>query len=229
MSKEITRMAEVEALSFHERIINTAVLRITAKDRTREFAIAILVFGAGLMLLYRPFSQLEVGDSALYDYIGQSILRGQVPYRDVIDIKTPGSMYSAALAMALGKSVGLRDLIAVRLYQVLLVGLLSAVTFVVANAYLRSQLAAVIAALFPLTSHKFAEWMVVGTQPKLPMILFGMLSIFFIDRQRPFWAGVCSVLSFLWWQPGLMFTGVAVLVFSKYLTSWRDGRALKVL
>ena len=38
-----------------------------------------------------------------------------------------------------------------------------------------------------------------------------------------------SMLSCLSWQPGLLFTGVAVLIFSRYLTTWRDWRALKVL
>src|SRR5258707_1477092 len=37
------------------------------------------------------------------------------------------------------------------------------------------------------------------------------------------------MLSCLSWQPGLAFTGVALLMFSRYLTSWRDLRELKVL
>src|SRR5215470_8183306 len=61
------------------------------------------------------------------------------------------------------------------------------------------------------------------------MMLFGMLSLLLIASDRPFWAGVCSMLSCLCWQPGLMFTGMAVLIFSRYLSSWRDGRTLKVL
>ena len=36
------------------------------------------------------------------------------------------------------------------------------------------------------------------------------------------------MLSCLCWQPGLLFTGTAVLIFSRYFTSWRDLRALKV-
>lgn len=37
------------------------------------------------------------------------------------------------------------------------------------------------------------------------------------------------MLSCLCWQPGLMFTGVALLIFSRYLTSWRDLALLKVI
>lgn len=228
MSKRIATVESSVKRGLRERV--DAVLRSLAEERrARALAIAVFVIGAGLMLLYRPFSQMEAGDSAGYDYIAQSILRGQLPYRDVVDIKTPGSMYVSAVAMAAGKLIGLRDVIAVRLFQALLVGLLSLVIFFTARVYLRNTIAALIASVFPVMSYKFAEWMVVGTQPKLPMILFGMLSLLLIAGDKPFWAGVCSMLAFLCWQPGLMFTGVAVLIFSKYFSSWRDLRALKVM
>ena len=50
------------------------------------------------MILYRQLSQPEGGDSAFWDYVSQCILRGQVPYRDVVEIKTPGSAYLSAIA-----------------------------------------------------------------------------------------------------------------------------------
>lgn len=228
MAQEVKKAETIAGPSVQARI-NSALDYLAREDRVRLLAIAAFVFGAGLMLLYRPFSQMEVGDSAGYDYIAQSILRGQLPYRDVVDMKGPASMYLSAFAMALGNLFGVRDIIAVRLFQAMLVGLLSSVTFLAARIYLRNSIAALIAFLIPLLSHRFAEWMVVGSQPKLPMILFGMMAMLFIATDRPFLAGVSSMLSCLCWQPGLMFAGVAVLIFSRYLTSWRDGRALKVI
>ncbi|MFY9555187.1 MAG: DolP-mannose mannosyltransferase [Blastocatellia bacterium] len=179
--------------------------------------------------MYRPFSQAEDGDSALYDYIAQCIVRGQTPYKDVIDIKAPVSFYLSALAMEAGQAVGMRDVLAARLLHIVLAGLLSAVVFLVAEVYLGSRPAAVIAVLVLLTFKHFAFWTVGGGQPKLPMILFGMLTLLSTGKNRPFMAGFCSMLSCLCWQPGLLFTGVAFLVFSRYLTAWRDLRALKVL
>jgi hypothetical protein len=184
------------------------------------FSLSVIVF-----FFYRPLSQAEVGDPAIYDYIAQTILRGGLPYRDVVDIKGPGAPYLSALAMAIGKLAGLRDLIAVRLLNVLLVGLLSAITFLVAKIYLRSHIAALIAFLVPLMRDQFAAFMNGGTQPKLPMILFGMASLLMIANNRPFWAGFCSMLACLCWQPGLMFTGVALLIFSRYLTIGSRSRA----
>jgi hypothetical protein len=204
-------------------------LRIARIGSVRSVAIAAFLVGVLVMLLHRPFNQGEGGDTAIYDYIAQSVLRGQMPYRDVVDIKWPGAAHLSALAMLAGKPLGIRDVIAVRLLHLCLVGLLSALIFLVTETYLRRRDAAVIAFLFPLMLPRFADWMVAGTEPKLPLMVFGMLSLLLLARDQPFWAGLFSMLACLCWQPGLMFTGVTVLIFSRYLTSWRDLRAIKAL
>ncbi|MFY9555192.1 MAG: DolP-mannose mannosyltransferase [Blastocatellia bacterium] len=198
-------------------------------DGTYALAITAFLLGVIVMLMYRPFSQLEGADDAIWDYISQSIVRGQVPYRDVIDNKAPGAAYLSALVMAAGKLAGLQDVIAVRLAYVLLAGLLCALTYLLAETYLESRLAAIIAFLVPLMSTDLAIMLISGTRPKLPMILFGLATLLLVSRNKPFWAGFCSMLSCICWQPGLLFTGTAVLIFSKYLTSWRDRRALNVM
>lgn len=187
------------------------------------------LFTLAVMVIYRQLSQPEGGDSAIWDYVAQCIIRGQIPYRDVVEIKTPGSAYLSASAMWIGTRLGVRDVMAVRLMQMGLVGLLSTTTYLVARHCLRSRIAALIAFMIPLMSAYFVGWMLEGTQPKLSMTLFGMLTILLIAKDKPFWAGVCSMLSCLCWQPGLLFTGTAVLIFSRYFTSWRDLRALKVM
>ncbi|MFY9555190.1 MAG: DolP-mannose mannosyltransferase [Blastocatellia bacterium] len=202
---------------------------ILQTGRTRAVCLAIFVVSVAVMLLWRLFIQLEAGDSAIWDYIAQSILRGQTPYRDVVEIKGPASAYLSAFAMWLGKSAGFRDVMAVRIMQILLGGVLCTVTFLIVEAYLRSRAAALIAGLFPLMSYHFVSWTEGGTQPKLTMILFGMVSLLMIAKDAPLLAGAFSMLSCLCWQPGLLFTGVAILTFSRYLTSWRDRRAIKVV
>jgi hypothetical protein len=199
------------------------------KQTKLALSVAAFVLAAGVMLSHRPWSQIEAGDEAIWDYMAQSIVRGQVPYRDVVEIKTPLSAYMGSLAIVAGKLVGLRDVMAIRTLHVLMIGLLSTITFLVGEIYLRSRLGALIGFLVPLASWHFAEWMAAGTEPKLPMTLFGMLSLLLIARDRPFWAGLCSMLSCLCWQPGLLFTGAILLVASNYLRSWRDGRVLKVV
>src|SRR5262249_43667682 len=75
----------------------------------------------------------------------------------------------------------------------------------------------------------FVRTLNMGVQPKTPMVLFGLLSLWAIIEDKPLLAGLCGMLSALSWQPGLMFAGVAGLAFSKYLTSWRDGKAVRVV
>src|SRR5690349_20739685 len=68
----------------------------------RLLLVAFLI-GAAVVLARRPWRQLETGDEAIWDYVAQSILRGQIPYRDVIEIKTPLSAYLSAAAIAAGR------------------------------------------------------------------------------------------------------------------------------
>src|SRR5262249_9967897 len=177
----------------------------------------------------RQIRRAEAGDSAIWDYVAQSILRGQVPYKDVVEIKLPLMAYMSAGAAAIGKWFGIRDLIAIRALDFLLVGALSAATCLVAKTYVGSKPVAVISVLIPFTSGRFIEWMASGTEPRLGMILFGMLTLLLIAKDRPFLAGLAAALSCMSWQPGLLFAGVAFVIFSRYLTRWRDGRALSVL
>lgn len=207
----------------------TTGIRVSRLGNKWIAATAAFLIASAVVLADRPFTHTETGDSSIFDYIAQSIVRGQVPYRDVIDPKGPGSMYVSAAAMALGRSAGMRDIIAVRWLHVVLMGLLAAITFLVAEEYFENRVAAVLAALIPFVTGAFSSQVIRGTQPKLPMALFGMVSLLLVAKRRPFWAGFFSMLSCLCWQPGLMFTGVAVLIFSKYLTSWRDRSALKTL
>jgi hypothetical protein len=202
-----------------------------ADRRLRRWAIpaAALFFTIGLSFIYRPLSQPERGDAAIYDYIAQTILRGGLPYRDVVDPKAPGAMYVSALAMWAGRQVRVDDVLAVRYVYILLAGILSVLIVLVAQQYFSSNLAAILAFLIPLLPSRYSLMMIDGTQPKLVMMVFAMLALLFIARDRPLWAGFCSMMSCLCWQPGLLFAGVAFLIFSRYLRSWRDLRALAVV
>ena len=191
----------------------------------------LLSFSAGflIMLAHLPFTQPERGDPAIWDYISQSILKGQVPIRDVVEIKTPLSAYISAVAMAIVKPFGIRDIYAVRILNILMVGLLSLITYMLGEEIGLSRIAGFIAVLLPLMPDRFAEWIISGTQPKLPMILFGMLTMLFLFREKWLCAGLFSTLSFLCWQPGLLFTGVAFLAATRLLTLWKSRAWIKVI
>jgi len=104
----------------------------------QQLAAAVFAVGVIIASMYGPFTEREWGDDAIYDYIAQTILRGGLPYRDVVEIKAPGSIYLSALAMAIGRTVRVSDVASVRALHVLMIGLFSAVIFLVAVAYFNS-------------------------------------------------------------------------------------------
>jgi hypothetical protein len=110
-------------------------LRLSLLSPTPALATVAFFLAVTVMALYRPAGQLEDGDNAIWGYVSQSIVRGQVPYRDVIENKNPGAGYLSALVMAAGKLAGLQDVMAVRLFYVLLAGLLCTFTLLRQSAH----------------------------------------------------------------------------------------------
>jgi 4-amino-4-deoxy-L-arabinose transferase-like glycosyltransferase len=60
-------------------------------------AILLITFGLRMVFVHQPLER----DEGLYAYIGQEILRGAIPYRDMADLKPPGSFYLYAAIIAL--------------------------------------------------------------------------------------------------------------------------------
>jgi hypothetical protein len=171
----------------------------------------------------------ERRDTANWDYFSQVIARGGVPYRDVVNIKTPVSAYIGAAAILVGKPFGLRDIYAIRATYTLLAALTVALTFMVASHLFESIRLGILSAICLAGVQQFAILNTTGVQPKTPMILFGLVALLATMQDRPFTAGVFGMLSALSWQPGLLFVGVAGLGFSRYLTSWRDLKVARLL
>src|SRR5262249_45059222 len=119
--------------------------------------ILILIFAFTTLLILYNGSILvpERGDQAMWDYMAQAILRGQIPYRNVDNIKTPLSAYISWAGILVGKAVGLDQLIAIRYLGLVTAGLLLVLTFAVTKAYTGSRVAAIISALAPLTLERF--------------------------------------------------------------------------
>ncbi|HLG13509.1 MAG TPA: DolP-mannose mannosyltransferase [Blastocatellia bacterium] len=196
----------------------------------RRSILLITVVVSGLVYSQFGFWKMSTrGDRANWDYFAQVISRGGVAYRDVVNIKSPLSAYIGAGAIAATRPFGLRDAYAIRLAYLALAILTVCMTFVVASDYFGGVWTGVLAAAVMLGFNAFSTLNSGGVQPKTPMVLFGLISLWAVFRDRPFVAGVFGMLSCLSWQPGLLFVGAAGLAFSKYLTSWRDKKVLKLL
>ena len=94
--------------------LTAARLWCMASLKRREFYLLLLVLIMGFALrmafLHEPFER----DEGVYSTIGQQILRGDIPYRDAVEIKTPGILYLyAAMISLVGPSMeGIRILTA---------------------------------------------------------------------------------------------------------------------
>jgi len=175
------------------------------------------------------WKQPSGGDSANWDYMAQVIVRGGLPYRDAVNIKSPLSAYIGATAIVATRPFGLRDVFAIRIVFILLSALTVAFTFLVTREYFSDVRTALLAATIILTIEPFIGMNIRGVQPKTPMVLFGLVTLWAIAREHPYAAGAFAMLSTLSWQPGLLFLGVALLGFSRYFTRWRDLKLAKLL
>ena len=125
------------------------------------FALAAIVY-CQLHFWSRP----ERKDPANWDYFAQVISRGGVPYRDVVNIKTPLSAYIGAAAILVGKPFGLRDIHAIRITYVLLAALTVAFTFLIASQFFESLRVGMLAALILLGVEQFAILNMTGVPAK---------------------------------------------------------------
>jgi hypothetical protein len=196
--------------------------------RRRLFWIVVIA-GCAVYAQTQFWNQPSVGDRANWDYFAQVIARGGVPYRDVVNIKSPLSAYIGAVAILISKPLGINQVLAIRVTFISLAVLTLGLTFLVALDYFRSTRIALFTATVMLTFDVFARLSGGGIQPKTAMALFGLIALWATIKDRPFIAGISGMLSALSWQPGLLFVGTAGLAFSRYLTSWRDKRAAKML
>jgi hypothetical protein len=208
------------------RILDAAASRVTQ----RRAALAAVLIGAAIVFAqFDPLNQPIRGDRANWEYMAHVISRGGVPYRDIVNIKTPLSAYIGAAAILLTKPFGVRDIYAVRFAYLGLALFCIAFTFLVALEYFDSLRIAALAAAILTGVNFFVVNNSAGIQPKTPVVLFGLICLWAIRKDRPMLAGVAGMLAALTWQPGLLFAGAAGLAFSRYLTSWRDRKAVRVV
>ncbi len=217
----------------------TATGTVSAWDQTmarqaqwvtdRRLFWAVMLVASAIYIQTQFWNQQSTGDRANWDYFAQVVSRGGVPYRDVVNIKTPLSAYIGAAAILLAKPFGIDEVLAIRILFMALAALTVAFTFLVASEFFNSRRVGLLAGAMMLGFTAFARLNGGGVQPKTPMVLFGLISLLAAVRNRPFLSGSAAMLSALSWQPGLLFFGAALLAFTRYLTQWKDRAWLRLL
>lgn len=170
---------------------------------------------------YDPAHRKLDPDASFMLYAGQQILRGHAPYVGVTIVKLPGAPLLAATSIAAGRAFGWEDVFAGRVAFWLCASVSVGALFLLGaqlfpettradEKMLRLVFGSFAAALL-LSFQTYGIQVAEGPEAKLPMVCAGLLALLFLARQKFFWAGLAGALSFLAWQPGLIFVLVAFL------------------
>lgn len=160
-------------------------------------------------------------DAAVDIYAGQQVLAGIPPDVSIFVVKTPLGPLAAALGVALGRFLGIDDILAARLLCYLM-GCLTVVCVYLLGKQVAGGRGALLAALTFLGFYPFTLGATSGPDPKVPMLLFATAGMYLASTRRWLWAGLCGSLAGLAWQPGFAFPA---LIFALALFQPRPARA----
>jgi len=182
-------------------------------SRTDLFACVLLcLLALAVFLQYDIFQQPMILDPGYFVYMGQQILQGHAPYATAFDHKTPLASFVCALAILVGRIAGVPDILAVRYTFLIAAVLCIAFTYLAARTVFASRLVGLLSAVIMLSFSSFAILAVAGAEPKILMILLGLISICAIHRRAWWLSGLTAALSFSAWQGGGLFMVLALSV-----------------
>ena len=143
-------------------------------------------------------------DLGVYAYAGQQFADGVPPYEGIRNRAGPLAHMLPGVGMVAGRLVGVDDVTSARVLLVLLaVGAVCA-SYVVGRDLFSSRLAGLASAASLLSFLGFIEYATNGPRHKTPMVLFVLLAMWMLTRQRFLAAGVFIALAALTWQPAFL-------------------------
>jgi len=175
-------------------------------------------------LQYGIFIQPISPDMGFFLYRGQEILRGYLPYISQYDVKTPLTFFLCAGVIFFSRLLGLSQLLAYRTLMVSLGSGTVVLTYLTARSGFEDEKIGFFSGIILMSFTFFGKLSLAG-RPKIPMIFFGMLSLYLIHKRKWILAGSTASLSFLTWQPGGTFLLTAFLFI--YLMEKKKNRRLE--
>jgi hypothetical protein len=167
---------------------------------------------AACVYLLNGFDGYLSRDLALYAYAGQQLADGQAPYVGVVNRSGPLSHAVPGLGVLLGRALGIDELLAMRLFFMVLAAVCVWLAYVLGRDLLGNRWAGLATATALLAVHGFAEYATNGPREKTTLVLFLLAAFVAAVRLRPGWAGAFVSLATLTWQPSLFVGGVTVVV-----------------
>ena len=167
-------------------------------------------------------------DEAVLVYSGQRMLSGIPPYESIFQPKTPLAPLLAGFGAWVGSLITVPSLLAIR------ATFLVTSCFTVAGLYrlmlelFGSQWVGWLAAAIFLGFIGFGTKATAGTRAKTLLVLFQILTLYWIARKAWFKAALSGTLAFLTWQPGITFL-LTCFIFAFFSGEDRSQRGRNLL
>ena len=183
------------------------------------FVYALAVFA---YLCHGPYGTL-FHDNALYLYAGQQMAAGTAPFVSLFDHKGPVGPMVCGLGVMLARLFEQDDVVGVRLLFLGLCSFSAVGIYALTWTLFQSRVQALFSALVFIAYRGYGEQAVSGPLPKTLCLLFVVFALASAARRRWFWAGACSALAALTWQPTGLYC-LAVLVLAWFQGDRSGGR-----
>jgi hypothetical protein len=183
----------------------------TAKADAVAFVVLSLV-SMCVFLQYDIWQQPVIWDTGYFLYMAQQMLLGRAPYAAAFDHKTPLSAIVAAIAMAVGESLEVDPLLAARFVSLALSAAAVGFLYLAAKNTFGRRSIALLSAIIMMSFSHYGIYALSGAEPKILMVLLGLIAIYAFQRQAWVACGCAGGLAALSWQPGLIFAAVPLLL-----------------
>lgn len=186
----------------------------SARERLRRVDPLLVACSLVALVVYlmHGFDGRLTMDLGVYAYAGQQVAEGVAPYVAIVNRVGPLAHLLPGGAAVVARGVGVDDLLAMRVFFMLIAVACVGLAYLVGRDVFRSRLAGVATAAALLSFHGFVELATYGPREKTPMVLFILASLLAIAHQRWLTTGVLVSLATLTWQPSFFPLIVAVLV-----------------
>jgi len=167
-----------------------------------------------------------VDDAQQYFYQAERVADGVSLYHSQFEPKSGLGILLPGLSIAVGRLVGIPDLISPRLLSTLaLMGSIfcaQAICF----RFTRKFLPALATGFAVLACPPLVNGVLSGSEPRVYLVLFLFLALFACTTRRTRWAGAASMAAFLVWQPAffaLLAVGIACQLHPPAGRGWKAG------
>ncbi len=160
----------------------------------------LLAVASVVVFLLHGFEGAMSRDVAVYAYAGQQVAEGVPPYENILNRAGPLAHLVPGAGAFVGRSLGVDDLLAMRVTLMLVSVLAVWACYVLGRDLFRSRGAGAIAAVTLLSFQGFVTYATYGPREKTTMVLLVILALAATTHRRWAVAGAATALATLTWQ-----------------------------